>query len=299
MDLISPAVAAGATVVVIYLARRKRGQRSTRPGVKGSRSQGASGHLPRRSWLVKVYNSSGASKVDSEDLPGATAEWTGRAVGAAGRKSKRRWVVIKKAAERSRGKREKRWDQNGRPPLLGSRKPSPAPKTVQPPVTAQRPNRVPPASTPDPEHAKRHLRAVPDPTTPHGDAVTTTQDTPAATTAAQPDMPPDWALINDRIRNYAPEDDAALLAFMKGEVAGAIGYAEALEQARENCTNDVGLDPSAVAGFTAYSEHMSEATEKMAEAWRTFVAVYGEVQALAANGVAMPHNGRFWTGAAS
>lgn len=288
---------AGAAIAVIYKLSRRQ-SRPARTGERAVRDRGNTGGLKKRSWLVKAYNSTGAQHTDSDDLHGATAEWAGRAVGAAGRKSKRRWVVIEKAAERSRGRREKQWEEKGRPPLLVSRKRKPAPT----PAAVKRrdlPDRAAPASAPGPEPPKRRLTAVPDPPQPSGDRMTATQDTPTATTVVPPDVPPDWALINDRIRNYAPEDDAALLAFMKGEVAGAIGYAEALEQARENCTNDVGLDPSAVAGFTAYSEHMSEATERMAEVWRTFVAVYGEVQALAANGVVMPHNGRFWTGAAS
>lgn len=118
------------------------------------------------------------------------------------------------------------------------------------------------------------------------------------TTQAAPQLPPDWALMVDRIRNLHPEDDTALLAFMRGEALAVVAYAEALEQARDNCVNDIGLDPSAVAGFTTYSEHVSEAAQRMSEAYQTFVAVYGEVQQLAANGITMPHNGRWFTGAA-
>jgi hypothetical protein len=124
--------------------------------------------------------------------------------------------------------------------------------------------------------------------------VTATTDTPA--TAAAPEAPPDWTLMIDRVTSFVPEDDAALIAFMQGEAAAVVRYAEALEQARENCTNDVGLDPAAVEGFVTYSEHMSEASERMAEAYQTFVAIYGEVQALADSGVVLPHNGRWFTG---
>ncbi|WP_256862807.1 hypothetical protein [Microbispora sp. GKU 823] len=44
---------------------------------------------------------------------------------------------------------------------------------------------------------------------------------------------------------------------------------------------------------------MSEAAQRLAEAHQQFVAVYGEVLALAASGVQMPFQGRFFTGNAS
>ena len=128
------------------------------------------------------------------------------------------------------------------------------------------------------------------------DTTTTPQGVTAPTTVSPEQIPPDWGLLADRVANFAPEDDAALLAFMRGEVAGVVGYASAMEETRDNCVNDVGLDPSAVAGFTTYSEHMSDASARMAEAYKEFVAIYGEVMQLAANGITMPHRGRFFTG---
>ncbi len=128
----------------------------------------------------------------------------------------------------------------------------------------------------------------------------TTPDPAATGTLTAGLAPPlDWAVSVDRVAGFQPEDDAALVAFMAGETAGMLAYAEAMVQARENCVNDVGLDPSAVEGLTTYSDHVSEAADRMAEAHRQFLAVYGEVLALAANGVVMPHNGRWFTGASA
>ncbi|WP_068925067.1 hypothetical protein [Planobispora rosea] len=128
--------------------------------------------------------------------------------------------------------------------------------------------------------------------------MTATTEAPADDAAVAP-PPPDWGVMIDRVANFAPEDDAALVAFLAGEGAAVLAYAAALEQARENCVNDIGLDPSAVAGITTYSEHMSEAAERLAAAHQQFMTVYGEVLALAANGVVMPHNGRWFTGASA
>jgi len=301
MDLIViGAAAAGITIAVIYKTAKGANRPTKTAGRGPKRTTGTHGNIPKRSWFVQAYNSSGAPAVKSGDLRGATAELTGRAAGAVGRKTRRRWTIVKAAAERSHEQRRKRWQEPGAGPApLGIRRlPKPEVKTVEPTAVTSPAKPAQPAA-PGPEPPKtRHLKAVPDPTPkPSGAAVTATPEAP--TTLASPEAPPDWALLTDRITNFMPEDDAALIAFMHGEAAAVVRYAEALEHARETCTNDVGLDPSAVAGFTTYSEHMSDAAARMAEAYQTFVAVYGEVQQLAANGVVMPHNGRWFSGSAS
>jgi hypothetical protein len=302
MDLVGGAVAAGATIAVVYLVRRSK----SRPAqtASGQRGQGSTGRLPKRSWLVRAYNASGARKVDSDSLSDATAELAGRAAGDAGRRTKRRWRIVKTAAIRvarnSHDKRQRRWESTGGPtPILGPRAKQRKPDATPAKSDQPKPDTQPPATSGGGEPPKRHLRAVPDQPKSPGDPVTTTADTtPTPTVLATPDAPPDWALMADRVRNFNPENDSALLAFMRGESVGVLAYAEAMEQARDNCVNDVGLDPAAVAGFTAYSEHVSDAAARMSEAYKTFVAVYGEVLQLAANGVVMPYNGRFWTGEA-
>jgi hypothetical protein len=302
MDPVGGLVAAGAAVALVYAIRHDRGRpaRKTKTGMAGtpggSRTRGRTGKVPQRSWLVKAYNSSGAPKVGSEDLSGATAELVGRTAGAAGRRAARRWRIVKRAAARSRDRRERQWQEQGRQPLFVSRRPKPRPEPEQdgpPPDPRPTPR---PKPQPDPDTPRtRRLRPVPDPR-PIGETMDTTQEAAAATSAGADQIPPDWGLLAERVANFAPEDDAALIAFMRGEVAGVVRYAEAMEQTRDNCVNDVGLDPSAVQGFTTYSEHMSDASARMAEAYKEFMAIYGEVMQLAANGVVMPHRGRFFTG---
>ena len=126
--------------------------------------------------------------------------------------------------------------------------------------------------------------------------MTTTDNAPPQSTLAAPEIPLDWALLVDRVRSFAPEDDSALIEFIRGEAAGFVAYAEAVEQARDNCVNDVGLDPTAVAGFTAVSEHVSEGSERLTEELAVFFAAYGEVLRMAADGVVLPYKGRWFTG---
>lgn len=114
--------------------------------------------------------------------------------------------------------------------------------------------------------------------------------------AAGSAAPADWAALIARITDFQPENDVELIDFMKGEGAGIVAYAEGLESARENCVNDIGLDPSSVAGITAYSEAASEASERMTAALERFRTVYGQVLELVGEGVVLPHNGRWMTG---
>jgi hypothetical protein len=305
MDPIAAFAAAGIAMVVIYKTAKGRSRPAKAAGRGSRRTGGASGKLSKRSWLVQAYNSSGAPEVKSSDLSGASAEITGRAAGAVGRSTRQRWSILKSAAERSHDRRQKRWQQAGGIAPAGFRRvPKPKAKTVKPTTVTSpaRPSGTAPVkpktaakqSTGPAPPATRHLSPVPAPTATPGATVTATTD--ALATATAPEAPPDWTLMIDRVASFVPEDDAALIAFMHGEAAAVVRYAEALEQARENCTNDVGLDPSAVEGFVTYSEHMSEASARMAEAYQTFVAVYGEVQALVANGVVLPNDGRWFTG---
>lgn len=282
-------VAAGAVVTLIHrLAKRSH-----------ATSSGGGGRVKaqaRPGWLVTFVNNTGVTPTSRPDLKGATAEWSGRAVGGLGRRGRKRgrriWSAISKAAARSYVKREARWAASGGPQTLLRRVPRPKRSSAGPaPAASDEPAAAASASSQPPPAPVRHLTVVPDP--PSGAPVSTTE---APTVLASPEIPADWALVAERVRSFVPEDDAALIAFMHGEAAAVLAYADGLEQARENAINDVGLDPQAVAGFVTYSEHASELAERMTEAYKTFVAVYGEVQQLAANGVIMPHNGRWFTG---
>ncbi len=169
---------------------------------------------------------------------------------------------------------------------------------LSPQVAKPAPRGTPPEPPPreDPEPA-----AVPrprdEPRTPAGGPEMTTPTVPdMAPDATRPAAPPDWAALIDRVREFQPDNDVELIEWMKAEASGVVAYAEALEGARENCVSDVGLDPSSVAGITTYSEHMSDASDRMSEALTTFLTVYREVLNLAAEGVVLPHNGRWMTG---
>lgn len=180
---------------------------------------------------------------------------------------------------------------------------------VDSPADTAAPRDAPPEPRPDPAppppDAPRSAPVPkPSPVEPLGDPKMTapTMPTSPAEAGAAPAAvaaPTDWAALIARVSDFTPENDVDLIEWMKGEAAGVVAYAEGLESARENCVTAVGLDPSAVAGITTYSEHMSDASARMTEALATFLVVYGEVLKLAGDGVVLPFNGRWITGAAS
>lgn len=127
--------------------------------------------------------------------------------------------------------------------------------------------------------------------------MTTTDDTTSGTApapAAVP-MPPDWAVLVDRVGNLDPATDDELIRFMSGELAGVLSYSNALLALHDTCVSRLGLDPSAVAGMAEYAEAQGEAARQMSAAHRRFLAVYREVMQAVAAGVQMPFRGRFFT----
>ncbi|MFC3983420.1 hypothetical protein [Streptosporangium jomthongense] len=272
----------------------------------------------RQSKLVKIYNNTGAKPVDSTDAAGAAAELTGRALGRAARTGSRRWRAVRTAASRGRDRladrAAPRWEKrrDARPAPLSERvktvqatrrergwgalRPSLAREKAAPPAEAPAPTEAAPtAPSPAPS---RHLTAVPTPSAPKGTSVTTTADHAPIAAEAIP-APADWAALIERIANFDPENDTALISWMKGEAVGVVGYAEALEAVRETCVTSIGLDPSAVSGITTYGEAVSETADRMTAALAQFLAVYGEVQQLVEGGTNLPFNGRWFGGAAS
>ncbi|GGK60996.1 hypothetical protein Sme01_02590 [Sphaerisporangium melleum] len=328
-----------AVVVAVGLGVAAVSRKSGRRSAKATRSGGRTGRVPRKSRLVVMYNSTGARPVEADDAGTAAAEIAGRVLGSTARRSSRRWRAVKTAcsragkwaARRSRARWEHR--QAGRTeqtivdkwreawanrPRRGGATPArvrvslrqvlvllrltkPAPAAEQAPADRVRPVSDPIPGPDPPDTPRPRPRPVYDPPNTSGEpAMTAPADT--VTDAAPPvevALPPHWATLVAAVADFDPENDAALMEWMKGEAAGVVAYAQALDSARENCVNDVGLDPSSVQGVTIYSEHMSDASIRMAEALAQFRAVYGEVLALAAAGVVLPHNGRWMTGAAS
>ncbi len=284
--------------------------------------------MPRKSRLVAMYNNTGAKPVDADDAGTAAAELAGRVIGSGARGSSRSAKAIKEAAaragRRSAERSRARWDQRSshRPAetvidkwrtLRPSRRRAPfedRPRwgraksalrrlgewlgTVAPQVADPPPRDIPPEPPPRDrprsfERTRPRPELRPDPGEPK---MTAMPETEALRTAA----PPDWAALIERVKDFQPENDVALIDWMKAEASGVIAYAEALETARENCVTVVGLDPSSVSGITTYSEHMSDASDRMSQALATFLTVYDEVLKLAAEGVVLPHNGRWMTG---
>ncbi len=325
-----------AVVVAVGVGVAAVSRKSGRRSAKATRSGGRTGRMPRKSRLVVMYNSTGARPVEADDAGTAAAEIAGRVLGSTARRSGRRWRAVKAAcsragkwtARRSRSRWENRqarrpeqttvdkWREAwaNRPRRGGStparvrvslrqvlvllRLTKPAPAAGQAPA-----DKVVPASDPipGPDPPRPRPRPVYDPPhTPGDPAMTAPADIVTdATAPVEVALPPHWAHLVATVADFDPESDAALMEWMKGEAAGVVAYAQALDSARENCVNDVGLDPSSVQGITIYSEHMSDASIRMAEALAQFRAVYGEVLALAAAGVVLPHNGRWMTGAAN
>lgn len=309
---------------VVYAATR-RGERKR--DIKAGRG-GRAGGIPRKSRLVVMYNNTGAKPVEADDAGTAAAELGGRVIGASGRGSARSAKAIKNAARRagkwSAGQSRTRWEhrRGSRPAetvvdkwktMRASRVRERAPFRARAKATLRRlaellgvtdpqvaeppPRDVPPEPPPprDPPKPTERARPRPEPQIPPGEPKMTAPASPEvdATSAA---APPDWAALIERVRDFQPENDVDLINFMKGEGTGIVAYAEALESARENCVNDVGLDPSSVAGITAYSEAASEASDRMTAALERFRTVYGQVLELVGEGVVLPHNGRWMTG---
>lgn len=312
-ELVIVAAIGGGIAVVTKMSNRRK-----------STPNDGKGRVPKAgSLLVKAYSSSGATPLNSTTLSEAAAELAGRGAGRGLRAIRRASTAANQrmAANHTvrRARWEGRWKQRAAHRPAGSvidkwravgdqakshprvrhsvdrirhrfRRRPPAPTAPdQPTAPAPRPQQAAPAAAAaQPARSPR--------TTPSG-GPTMTATTDAPQTAAEDAVAPlDWQVMIDRIRNYNPESDADLLEFMKAEAAGMVAYAEALEEARETCVTDIGLDPTAVQGITAYSEQVSEAAARMSDAMTQFVTVYGQVLELAASGVVMPHNGRFFTG---
>jgi hypothetical protein len=120
-----------------------------------------------------------------------------------------------------------------------------------------------------------------------------------ARTATNPGPADVWKPLITATREFDPENDAVLLAWMTGEAGGMAGYAEGIAAAYETATTVVGLDPAALAMLHDYADAAAEAAEAMARARRRFTSHYSEVRTFTANGGVLPYNGRWMTGEGS
>ncbi|GAA3416322.1 hypothetical protein [Streptosporangium vulgare] len=119
----------------------------SRPGKTKPQRNGAP-----RSWLVTMYNNTGAAPVKSGDVKGATAELAGRAAAAVirgkperGRASTELSIAASRGLDRLADRAASRWGKaSGGPPAGDDRGPVEEPSSLR--RTATRPNdTVPPA----------------------------------------------------------------------------------------------------------------------------------------------------------
>jgi hypothetical protein len=120
-----------------------------------------------------------------------------------------------------------------------------------------------------------------------------------ARTAADPAPADVWRPLITATREFDPENDAVLLAWMTGEAGGMAGYAEGVAAAYETATTVTGLDPAALATLHDYADAAAAAAEAMATARQRFTSHYSEVRTFTASGGVLPFNGRWMTGEGS
>jgi hypothetical protein len=114
---------------------------------------------------------------------------------------------------------------------------------------------------------------------------TTTQTTPAG-----------WKTLTTDTADFEPDDDGELLVWMAEQVAGMLGYGEALANVHEHCVSAVRLDPAAMATLHDVADAVADAAEAMARAINRFKQVYEAPREFVADGGVLPKSGDFLTG---
>jgi len=109
-------------------------------------------------------------------------------------------------------------------------------------------------------------------------------------------IPAAWGPVIALAADFEPEDDAALLDWMNGQVTGMSGYGEALVDLYDHCTNVIGIDPAASALLHDVADAVAHAAEAMAAAKQKFTDHYELPREFAGNGGLMTHDGRWVTG---
>ena len=163
-----------------------------------------------------------------------------------------------------------------------------------------------PAAEPAPEAEAPAPGAAPGPPPPddtHGGTTSMTvskiaPERRARRTAARTggSMPAAWGPVIALAADFEPEDDAALLDWMNGQVTGMSGYGEALVDLYDHCTNVIGIDPAASALLHDVADAVAHAAEAMAAAKQKFTDHYELPREFAGNGGLMTHDGRWVTG---
>ena len=112
-------------------------------------------------------------------------------------------------------------------------------------------------------------------------------------TAAEPGA---WKSLTAAASDFEPRTDGELLAWMAGQVAGMLGYGEALGDVHEHCVTAVRLDPAAMAALHDVTDAVADAAEAMARAIEKFKQVYEAPREFVGDGGVLPRDGDFLTG---
>jgi hypothetical protein len=109
-------------------------------------------------------------------------------------------------------------------------------------------------------------------------------------------VPAEWGPVIVQTADFEPEDDGELLDWMTRQLTGLSGWAEALVDFYEHCTQVIGIDPKASAMLHDVADAAAQAAETMGAAKARFTEHYELPREFAANGGLMTHDGRWVTG---
>ena len=109
-------------------------------------------------------------------------------------------------------------------------------------------------------------------------------------------VPSEWGPVIAQAADFEPENDGELLEWMARQVTGLSGWAEALVDFYEHCTQVIGIDPVASAMLHDVADAAAQAAETMSAAKAKFTEHYELPREFAANGGLMTHDGRWVTG---
>jgi hypothetical protein len=109
-------------------------------------------------------------------------------------------------------------------------------------------------------------------------------------------VPSEWAPVIAAAADFEPENDGELLEWMTRQLTGLGGWAEALVDFYEHCTQVIGIDPQASAMLHDVADAAAQAAETMGAARARFTEHYELPREFAANGGLMTHDGRWVTG---
>jgi hypothetical protein len=109
-------------------------------------------------------------------------------------------------------------------------------------------------------------------------------------------VPSEWGPVIASAADFEPENDGELLEWMTRQLTGLSGWAEALVDFYEHCTQVIGIDPQASAMLHDVADAAAQAAETMGAAKAKFTQHYEMPREFAANGGLMTHDGRWITG---